>query len=319
MQRIVPCLWFNDNAEEAVRFYTSLFESSHTEQVLYYSHVGQKIHGHASGTVMSIDFKLANYRITALNGGPDFQFTPAISLTVALETPQKVDALWYKLLEGGSILMPLGAYPFNERYGWLRDKFGLTWQLSVGPPDPVTHQIIVPSLLFTGDQNGHAEAALQELVAIFPNSRIATATHYETDTDTTHDAFAGKLMYGLAYLENEPIKAMDSPMPHGFSFTPAISLQILCDTQTEIGHYWHALSADPEFEQCGWLKDRHGISWQVVPRILQDLLADPDLKKSGAAMQTMLSMKKLDIAPLVAAYDNAGQATHRPQTPDTYI
>ncbi len=319
MQRIVPCISFNDQAEQAVRFYTSLFEDSQIEQVLRYTHVGQEIHQHHSGSVMSIGFKIADYRMLAVNGGPKIKLNPSISLAVTLNSTNEINDLWHRLIDGGRTLMPLNRYPFNERYGWLTDKFGLSWQISLDPPDPVTHQIIAPSLLFSGHLHGSAETALKDLVKLFPNSRIATTDHYENKPRSYEYTAPGTLIERKAYLDNECIKAINTPLNHNFTFNEAFSLQILCNNQTDIAHYWHALTADPTAEHAGWLKDRHGISWQVVPRILSELLADPDLKKNRAVLQQVLSMKKLDIAPIIEAYERAGTISHPPHHPDIYI
>ncbi len=160
IRTIIPCLWFDDQAEEAANFYVSVFERSRIERVTRYGREGQEIHGRKPGTVMTVAFELAGQPFTALNGGPIFKF--------------------------------------NE----------------------------------------------------------------------------------------------------------AVSLQVMCETQDEIDRHWTKLSAggDAAAQQCGWLKDRFGLSWQVVPVVLADLIGDPDPAKAGRAMKAMLAMKKLDIAKLQQAY-----------------
>ena len=96
---------------------------------------------------------------------------------------------------------------------------------------------------------------------------------------------------------------MDSAQEHGFTFTEAISHVINCETQEEVDHFWNKLSDDPKSEQCGWLKDKYGVSWQVVPTILDELLADKDKEKAGRVMKAMLAMKKFDIEGLKNAYE----------------
>ena len=159
-QRIAPCLWFDDQAEEAAAFYTSIFPNSRVVAISRYGEAGREIHGRPAGTVMTVAFELDGQRFTALNGGPVFTF--------------------------------------NE----------------------------------------------------------------------------------------------------------AISLQVHCETQAEVDHYWEKLSAggDPGAQQCGWLKDRYGASWQVVPAVLPEMLADPESEGSQRAMEAMLEMKKLDIATLERAF-----------------
>jgi predicted 3-demethylubiquinone-9 3-methyltransferase (glyoxalase superfamily) len=160
VQRITPCLWFDDQAEEAVAFYTAIFKSSRIVAVSRYGEAGKEIHGKPAGSVMTVAFELEGQTFTALNGGPVFRF--------------------------------------NE----------------------------------------------------------------------------------------------------------AISFQVNCETQAEVDHYWRKLSdgGDPNAQQCGWLKDRYGVSWQVVPRVLVDMLMDPDAGRSQRVMAAMLRMKKIDIDELGRAY-----------------
>jgi predicted 3-demethylubiquinone-9 3-methyltransferase (glyoxalase superfamily) len=159
-QKISPCLWFDNQAEQAANFYISIFKNSKIIQISRYGDVGQEVHGRAPGSVMTVAFELDGQAFTALNGGPIFKF--------------------------------------NE----------------------------------------------------------------------------------------------------------AISFQIYCDTQQEVDHYWDKLSAggDPKAQQCGWLKDKYGLSWQVVPRILIDMITDPDSRKSERVFGAMLQMKKIDIEKLKKAY-----------------
>jgi predicted 3-demethylubiquinone-9 3-methyltransferase (glyoxalase superfamily) len=159
MHRIAPCLWFDDQAEEAARFYTSVFKRSRLGRISRYGEAGHEFHGKAPGTVMTVEFELDGHPFTALNGGPAFQFTEAMSL------------------------------------------------------------------------------------------------------------------------------------------------QVNCETQAEVDHYWERLSADGDraAQQCGWLKDRYGVSWQIVPTVLAELMSDPDHAKAERVMQAMLQMKKLDVEELVRA------------------
>jgi predicted 3-demethylubiquinone-9 3-methyltransferase (glyoxalase superfamily) len=119
MQKITPFLWFNDNAEEAVKFYTSIFKNSKTGTISRYGEAGAKVSGRPNGSVMTIVFQLGGQEFIALNGGPHFKFTEAISLVVNCETQQEVDEFWEKLSAGGQ----------KGRCGWLKDKFGLSWQV----------------------------------------------------------------------------------------------------------------------------------------------------------------------------------------------
>src|SRR5262245_55863959 len=122
MQKISPFLWYDKEAGEAAKFYTSIFEDSSIQN-------RSVLHDTPSGDVEVLRINLMGYELSMMSAGPLFKFTPAISLLVGCKTPQKVDEIWEKLSQGGNALMPLGQYPFSERYGWLQDRFGLSWQI----------------------------------------------------------------------------------------------------------------------------------------------------------------------------------------------
>jgi len=158
MQKISPFLWFDDNAEEAVNFYTATFKSSRAGKPVRYTEAAAAASGRPKDSVMTVPFELEGHSFTAINGGPIFKFTPAVSFFVNCETKEEVQQLWDKLSTGGKALMPLDKYPFSEMYGWIQDKYGLSWQLFFSE-SPVK-QKIVPSLLFVRDVSGKAEEAI---------------------------------------------------------------------------------------------------------------------------------------------------------------
>ncbi|HXF90305.1 MAG TPA: VOC family protein [Candidatus Nitrosotenuis sp.] len=119
MQKITPFLWFDDQAEEAAKFYTSIFKNSRITQITYYPKAAEKVSGKKQGTVMTIAFELDGQTFVALNGGPEFRFTHAISFVVNCINQEEVDEYWEKLSEGGEII----------ECGWLKDKFGVSWQI----------------------------------------------------------------------------------------------------------------------------------------------------------------------------------------------
>lgn len=120
-RRITPCLWFDDQAEEAAKFYVSVFENSRITSTTHYSSAGKEVHGRPAGSVMTVDFELDGASFTALNGGPHFQFNEAVSLQVFCESQQEIDYYWEKLAAGGD--------PKAQVCGWLKDRFGLSWQV----------------------------------------------------------------------------------------------------------------------------------------------------------------------------------------------
>jgi predicted 3-demethylubiquinone-9 3-methyltransferase (glyoxalase superfamily) len=146
MQRITPCLWFDDQAEEAVAFYTGIFKNSRVVNVSRYGDAGREIHGKAPGTVMVVAFELEGQAFTALNGGPMFKFNEAVSLQVACETQEEVDYYWEKLSAGGD--------EAAQQCGWLKDRYGLSWQVVpnvlgelISDPDPERSQRAMRAML----------------------------------------------------------------------------------------------------------------------------------------------------------------------------
>ncbi|MDH4471303.1 MAG: VOC family protein [Fluviicola sp.] len=272
-QPIYPCFWFNNQAKEAAVFHCSLFE-------------GATITAENPLVVM---MELNGQKYMHLNGGPMFNITPAISMFVTCETDQEIESLWEKLSHEGEALMPLGTYPWSEKYAWVKDKFGLTWQLMLGQVPP-HGQKIHPVFLFSSEQYGKARAALNHYAAIFPNSILHEQQLYTAGEGQPE----GNLKFGHFNLNGAFFAAMDGPGDNTFS--EGFSLVVNCDTQDEIDHYWNALSEGGYESQCGWLKDQFGVSWQIVPTVFGQLMSDPE--KSERVVQAFMKMKKMDIATL---------------------
>ena len=275
--KIYPCLWYDGKAKEAAEFYCSVFENA-------------KI---TADTPMVVTFEIFGKKIMGLNGGPMFEINPSISLFVLLETVEKTNAAWEKLAEGGKVLMPIDKYFWSERYGWVQDKYGMTWQISVvnQAGDKPT---LTPSLLFTGDRFGKAEEAVNLYCSLFKNSSIDVMMHYPED-----DPSAGKVMFSECKLDGYNLIAMDGPGEHKYSFSEGVSLVVECKDQDEVDFFWNNLIADGGAESmCGWLKDKFAVSWQIVPEALGKLMSDPDQERAGRVMQVLMKMKKLVIADL---------------------
>ena len=163
MKGIIPYPWCNDNAEEMVKFYTDLFPDSRTGQKVPYTEASSQASGQPLGSTMSWQFWLLGQEFVALNGGDHFKFTPSVSFSVDCHSEEFVQRLWDSLSAGGAVLMPLQKYPFSELYGWVQDKFGLSWQLNLNGRKPK----VIPSLLFVGDLSGKAKEASELYVEIF--------------------------------------------------------------------------------------------------------------------------------------------------------
>jgi predicted 3-demethylubiquinone-9 3-methyltransferase (glyoxalase superfamily) len=265
-----PCLWFDGQAKAAAELYCSLFENS-------------RITMHSP---MVVNFELNGQKFMGLNGGPMFTINPSISMSATFDSVQKVNEAWNKLADGGKVMMDIGTYDWSERYGWLQDRFGLSWQISVGK----VHEI-KPSFMFVNNQFGKAEAAVHFYTTVFDNSSIEAMSHYPDGKN---------VLYAEFNLKQHNFIAMDGPGEHLFSFNEAVSLVVDCENQQEIDYYWNKLLGDGGQEgQCGWLKDKYGVSWQIIPTIMGKLMTDPD--KAPRVMNELMKMKKMDIQTLVSA------------------
>lgn len=275
---IVPCLWFDGKAKEAADFYCSVFSNS-------------KI---ITNNPIVVWFEIEGKKLMGLNGGPNFTINPSISLFVTCQTSEEIDRVYNRLSEGGHSLMALDKYPWSEKYAWVADKFGMTWQLMLGNI-PEGAQKIVASFLFVGEQYGKAQNAIKQYTSIFPNAAIHHLEIYKAGEEQPE----GNLKFGHFALCNETFAAMDGTGNHNFMFNEAVSLMVECETQAEIDNYWNRLTEGGEESRCGWLKDKFGISWQIVPKVLSNLMSEPS--RAQRVMSKIMEMKKLEIEPLLNA------------------
>jgi len=288
MQKINPFLWFNNQAEEAAIFYTSIFKNSKIGNIARYSEEGAKASGRQKGTVMVVNFELEGQQFIALNGGPLFKFSPAISFFVSCETEEEINMLWKNLSEGGAVRMELNKYPFSEKFGWTQDKFGISWQLNLA----IKKQKITPFLLY-GNQ---AEEAIHFYTTLFKDSDIIRIERFGPDEREP----VGTVKHAVFTFNGQEFMAMDNNKEH---FTMATSLLANCETQEEVDKLWERLTDGGKESKCGWLEDKYGVTWQIVPTALGKLMSSPDPEKSRRVMKAMLQMKKLDIKVLQQAYD----------------
>lgn len=296
MQRIVPNFWFDHNAEEAVDFYLSVFKDGKINATLHYPKTEEEgladFQKDLAGKVLTIDFEISGFRFTAINADTTFKPNPSISFFYTCNNKEEMDELWGKLSDGGKALMELGEYPFSKYYGWVQDKFGYSWQLMLNNPEGDKRPKIVPSLMFTKKRDGQAEDAMKFYTSVFKESEISKNLNYYLSDMPDRE---GKISYADFRLFDQWFAVMDGGDVHDFSFSPAISLMVLCKDQEEIDFYWEKLSANPDFEQCGWLEDKYGVSWQIAPENIDELIRLP------GAYKRMMSMKKLDISGLQEA------------------
>lgn len=291
MQKITPHLWFDKEAKEAAKFYTSVFKDSKINNTT-------TLHNTPSGTTDIVTIELMGQEFTLISAGPLFKFNPSVSFLVGCRTLDEVDRLWESLSEKGKALMELGEYPFSEKYGWVQDRYGLSWQVMfVGEHE--INQKITPTLMFVGKQAGRAEEAINFYATVFHDAKVGDILSYSKGEEPDIE---GTIKHAAFTLEGQEFAAMDSARVHDFAFNEAISFIVHCENQEEIDYYWVKLSAVPEAEQCGWLKDKYGLSWQIVPTIMEEMLRDGDKKRLARVTEAFLKMKKFDIEELKKAY-----------------
>ena len=286
-EKITLHLWYDKEAAEAADFYLSIFKNSKRKNTT-------TLHNTPSGTVEIVTIDLRGQEFTLLSAGPLFKFNPSVSFLVAFDSAEEVDAAWEKLSEGGTALMELGTYPFSERYGWIQDRYGLSWQLMYRAGQPIS-QPITPTLMFVGEQCGKAEEAINFYTSVFHQAHVDGILRYGNDEAPDKP---GTIKHASFTLEGQVFAAMESARAHDFAFNEAISLMVHCETQEEINYYWDKLTAVPEAEQCGWLKDKFGFSWQIVPTAMDEMLREKDEQKTARVTEAFLKMKKFDLAKL---------------------
>jgi predicted 3-demethylubiquinone-9 3-methyltransferase (glyoxalase superfamily) len=275
---IFPCLWFDGTAKAAAEFYCQVFSNS-------------KI---ITDTPRVVQFEIEGKKMMGLNGGPYFKINPSISLFVTCETHEELERVHNKLIEGGISMMPLDKYSWSEKYAWVADQFGMTWQLMLGQL-PAGAQKITTSLLFVGELCGKAQEAMKHYTSIFPNSIINHLEIYKAGEEQPE----GNVKFGHFSLNNEMFAAMDGTGNHNFSFNEGVSIMVEVDTQEEIDNYWNKLSEGGAESRCGWVKDKFSVSWQIVPKVLGSLVTDSGNGKN--VMTALMQMGKIDIQTLVEA------------------
>nr|WP_300094814.1 VOC family protein [Sedimentibacter sp.] len=289
MQKLVPHLWYDKEAKEAALFYISLFENSKLQNVT-------TLENTPSGDAEIVNFQLAGQQFQAISAGPYFKLNPSISLTVNCSSKEEVETKWKKLSEGGMELMPLGEYPFSKSYSWVQDRYGLSWQLMFTEEEQT--QKITPSFLFSNGSCGYAEEAVNSYTEIFENSEIGTISRYkegEAESSKAKTNYASFKLCGINF------SAMDNGYEADFDFNEAFSIVVKCKDQKEIDYFWDRLSAFPEAEQCGWIKDKFGVSWQIVPDNMDDILFNGSKEEIQRVTEAFLKMKKFDIEALEKA------------------
>ncbi|MBB5439125.1 putative 3-demethylubiquinone-9 3-methyltransferase (glyoxalase superfamily) [Pedobacter sp. AK017] len=273
---IYPCLTLKGKIAEASDFYIKTFGAGRIAQT----------------SPFVIQIELSGQKFMLLNDGPSSVPNPSVSFMVMCSTAEETEQYWNKLIEGGNALMDIDSYDWSPKYGWVVDKYGISWQLYTGRKED-SFQKFCPTLMFTGNSAGKAAAAVHFYASLFPQSHIEGIMKYD-EKDGERTDFVKHAQFKI---NNFTAMAMDSSEDHGFGFNDAISMVVECDTQAEIDNYWEQLTADGGHEvACGWLTDKYGISWQIIPKMLGKLMTDPE--RGQRAMGALMKMKKLIIADL---------------------
>ncbi|TDQ17222.1 putative 3-demethylubiquinone-9 3-methyltransferase (glyoxalase superfamily) [Algoriphagus boseongensis] len=266
---IHPCLWFDQQAAEAADFYISVFPNSRI----------------VDKNPIAVSFEVMGTLMMGLNGGPKYQQTQACSYFVYCGEEVSIEEVYDSLKKDGKVYFPLDTYPWSPKYAWVQDRFGTNWQLDADPIRSV--QKIVPCLLFVNEKKSKVREAREFYTHIFPNSiRLMEAPLPDSED----------LLFTQFKLDGYIMNAMSSPERHEFDFSPGNSLVITCKGQAEIDYYWEKLGESGEHGRCGWLTDKFGLSWQVVPEGLGKMMSDPE--KGKRSMEALLKMNKLIIETL---------------------
>ena len=294
MQKIIPNLWCNGTAEEASAFYASVLPDTTGGVTARYPATGlPDFQKEMAGKALTAQISVDGYDIVLINAGDEFTPNESISFMLNFDPsrdPGAGDALdrtWDGLADGGTVVRELGEYPFSPGYGWIRDRYGVTWQLILTNPDGDPRPFVMPSLLFCGAAQNKAKAFIRKYTALFDDSSMGMVVDYTTAAGPVR---ADSVMFGDFTLFGQWFTAMDSLDEQDFTFDCGVSLQVNCDDQDEIDRLWDAMSAVPEAEQCGWLADEFGVAWQIVPVNMGEYMTGPD------AYQAMMGMKKIIIA-----------------------
>lgn len=283
---IFPCLWYDGDAKESADFYCQVFGGTIT-----------------TDTPVVLNIELFGQKLMLLNGGPQFKKNASVSFMVLCETEEEVEKYWSPLSENGLVLMELGEYPWSKKYGWVRDRFGVTWQVYLG--EKQGEQKIIPTLMFIHENNGKAMEAMKLYTEVFPNSKTGNVLKYGDGVGNESHEIPENVQHAHFEIDDYSFFCMDNSYDHQFDFNEGISIVVMTDNQEQTDHLWNSLTKDGGRESmCGWLKDKFGMSWQIVPKKLIQLMNDPHQEKAQKVVQAMMKMQKIVISDLEEAYNS---------------
>lgn len=228
---------------------------------------------------------------------PWAMLNPSVSFSLWIKDQVRTKEIWDKLADGWMVMMEFNEYPWSKAYGRCNDKFGVSRQVMFDETPGHTDNKLIPSLMFTGPNNGKAKEAMELYTSLFPASNIGSIHTYG---DMWWPDAPNNIAHAEFTLVNQLFIAADSTWPHKFNFTDWISFSVSCKDQEEVDYYRNKLALDGWTEsQCGRCKDKYGVARQIIPLQLPEALFNADKEKSQKAMQAMMKMKKIVIADLM--------------------
>ncbi|PZP41316.1 MAG: hypothetical protein DI598_18360 [Pseudopedobacter saltans] len=219
---------------------------------------------------------------------------PVFPFFITLESEQELKSIWDRLVVDGKIMMELKDYAWSPLYGWLEDQYGVCWQLSLGKISEVGKSI-VPFLMFCDQQQGNAAEAIAFYQGLMSPQQEPFIVHYAPEQVHIN----ATVVHSRFYIGKNLFMAMDGGVPQPFNFDEGVSFAIHCQNQEEVDYYWDKITAKGTESVCGWCKDQFGISWQIVPVQIYEILKDPERRENF--FRIMTKMKKLIISDLEKA------------------
>jgi predicted 3-demethylubiquinone-9 3-methyltransferase (glyoxalase superfamily) len=294
-QRITPFLWFEKDMKVVVDYYASIFPSVTSSQE-------SELENTPSGAVQMKSISIYGTQLDLMVAGPYLPFNPTVSFIINCDTPEEADGLWSKIIVEGKELMPLQAYDFAKKFGWAQDKYGVSWQVLCMEGEKPKDKL-VSTLMFCGEVCGRAEEAMGFYSSTFKNSHTDYISHYEADEPFVDDVRA-KVKHAGFVLDGVRFSVLDSGRKSPLTFNQAISFVVYCADQAEVDYYYNALIQDGGKEvQCGWVNDKFGVPWQVVPRQMTEMLSQGSKEQIARVTEAFMKMKKFDIQVLEDAFN----------------
>ncbi len=279
-------------------FYTSIFSDSKITTKWLYDEPNEHLPGSKKGDIMIVEFELMNIPFATLNGGPYFHIDPSISFFVSSSDKAEISKLWESLSEWGKSLMSLDTYSWSEWYGWVEDKYGVSWQLFY--IEKTLPQRIAPCLSFTQGRVGKAEEAVKHYTSVFADSGVNILSRYEKG----EGGIEWLIKHAQFHIGDFVMSAMDAVGPHTFDFSCAVSFMVHCKDEEALEYYYAKLSALPEAEMCGWVADKYGVSWQLIPKNFTEYMESDDTEKKWKLMKALMQMKRLSWDAIEMAYNS---------------